>query len=166
LAYTGVKVLAPAFYSLGSPRVPLIGSVAAVTVSVTTMALFYMQTGFVIVALATSIGAYVNVLVLVWRFEMRVGGLLVRELAEGGGRMLLSAILMAGCAFLSASGLEIWIGAHGLMAQLATGLLPVTIGAVVYIVLTTRMHVPEAEALLAAACTSIVRLRSRNSDSV
>ena len=33
VAYTGVKVLAPAFYSMGRPRVPLMASVSAVVTS-------------------------------------------------------------------------------------------------------------------------------------
>jgi putative peptidoglycan lipid II flippase len=165
VAYTSVKVLAPAFYGLGSPRVPLAGSIAAVTVSVTMMALLYGHVGYTIVALATSVGAYVNVLVLVWRFEKRVGGLLVRELADGGGRMLVSTALMAALAYLTASGFEHWIGTSGLTAQAVTGLVPVILGVAVYLLLTTRTRVPEAEALLATARASVARLRSGRSDS-
>jgi putative peptidoglycan lipid II flippase len=162
LAYTAVKVLAPAFYSLGSPRAPLLGSIAAVLTSIVLMMLLYDQMGFLIVAIATSVGAYANIAVLAWRFERRVGGLFERESFEAGGRILASVGAMAALSFLTYRGIEIWLGARGLIAYIATGLMPVIVGAATYLALTAWLRVPEAEALLGLVARGpLARLATR-----
>ena len=55
--YAGVKVLAPAFYALRAPRVPLIASIAAVVCNVCANLLLYRRLGAPGLALGTSIGA-------------------------------------------------------------------------------------------------------------
>jgi hypothetical protein len=56
--------------------------------------------------------------------------------------------VMGGVAWLAAGRLEAWLGAQGLLAQLATGLLPVLIGVVAYALAARWLKVPEAGALL------------------
>ena len=95
VAYTGVKVLAPAFYALGTPRVPLLASVVrggheprrhpdSCTARI----------GYRAIALGTALGSLVNALVLAAVFQRCVGGLLTARawrrprcrMARGRGR--------------------------------------------------------------------------------
>ena len=48
---------------------------------------------------------------------------------------------------LAAGGLERLVGAHGLRAQLVTGLVPVMAGVLVYLLLTRALGVAEADVL-------------------
>jgi putative peptidoglycan lipid II flippase len=148
VAYTGVKVLAPAFYALGRPRVPLLASVSAVVTNLVVIASLHGTLGFRAIAFGTALGSIVNAAVLVTAFEARVGGL-VRELfSPAMARMVLAAALMAPAAWYLARSLEGWVGTHGLRAQLLTGLIPVISGGAVYLALSGLLRVPEAGLLV------------------
>src|SRR5262245_51369662 len=60
LAYTSVKVLAPAFYALGTPRVPLLASGLAVATNLVVNLSLHQGYGFRAVALGTSLGSLAN----------------------------------------------------------------------------------------------------------
>jgi putative peptidoglycan lipid II flippase len=150
VAYTGVKVLAPAFYALGTPRVPLAASMSAVATNLALILVLYPRLGFRAIALGTALGSVANALVLVGVFEARRGGL-VRQLATTSVfRMAGAAVLMAGAAFVVARALEAELGTRGLAANLATGLVPVGAGAAVYLGLALLLRIPEARELRAA----------------
>lgn len=145
VAYTGVKVLAPAFYALGRPRVPLLASASAVATNVLVNLLLYDRLGFRAVALGTALGSLVNAGLLLGIFQRGVGGL-------GGqhgrlARMTLASVLMAPATWLAAGALENGLGSRGLVAQLAVGLLPVALGIALYGLLAWLFRIPEAEAV-------------------
>jgi putative peptidoglycan lipid II flippase len=148
VAYTGVKVLVPAFYALGRPRVPLAASAAAVATNVAVNLALFGSLGFRAVALGTALGSLVNALVLVAIFERRIGGLRGHGLAARLGRMVGAAVLMSPLAWAAAAGLEAWLGSSGLAAQLAGGLLPVGVGVLAYGGASRFLRIPEAEAIL------------------
>jgi putative peptidoglycan lipid II flippase len=132
VAFTGVKVLAPAFYALGRPRVPLLASAGAVAANLVVIALLHARLGYRAIALGIALGSLLNAAVLAGAFERSVGGLLTRPLAGRVLRMALAAGLMAPAAWLSARFIASRVGTHGLAAQALGGLGPVTIGVVVY----------------------------------
>ena len=147
IGYTGVKILAPAFYALGRPRVPLIASVSAVTTNLLVILAGNPRLGFRAIALGTALGALVNAGLLMGLFERRIGGLFGHGLFRPIARMLLAAAAMAAVAWLAAAGLERLVGTRGLVAQLLTGLVPVTAGVGVYVLLTRALRVAEADVL-------------------
>jgi putative peptidoglycan lipid II flippase len=147
IGYTGVKILAPAFYALGRPRVPLLASVSAVATNLLVILAGHGELGFRAIALGTALGSLVNTGLLVGLFERRVGGLFGHGLFRPIARMLLAAIAMGAVAWVSAAGLERLVGTRGLWAQLVTGLLPVTAGVGLYLLLTRALRVAEAEVL-------------------
>ena len=149
VAYTAVKVLAPAFYSLGSARVPLLGSVTAVATSVALMYANYAWAGWGVVALGTTAGAFVNVAILLAVYERRIGGLRERTLLRGLMTMVAASAVMAVCCWASLRGRERVCGVHGFSAQLATGLAPVLLGIAVYLTLAKWWRIGEADAVLA-----------------
>jgi putative peptidoglycan lipid II flippase len=148
VAYTGVKVLAPAFYALGRPRVPLLASASAVATNLVVILALHGRLGFRSIALGTALGSIVNAAVLVAVFESRVGGLLRGLFSAGMAGMVLAAAAMAPAAWYLARMLEAWFGTQGLRAQIITGLLPVALGLAVYLVLSGLFRVPEAGQLL------------------
>jgi putative peptidoglycan lipid II flippase len=155
-AYTGVKVLAPAFYALGSPRVPLLASGLAVLTNFLVNLALYRSFGFRAVALGTALGSIVNALFLATVFERRVGGLLGEGLPGRWTRMVVAAGLMAPVAWLAARTLASAFGTQGLAAQALGGLPPVLFGIGVYGVASWALRIPEATTLL-----DLVRRRRR-----
>ncbi len=149
VAYTGVKVLAPAFYALGSARVPLLGTVLAVLTNVTVMTVGFPLISFRAVALGTGLGSLVNAAVLFLVFERRVGGLRGAGLGGRVARIVLAALVMAGMAGLVAARLEHIVGTQGLLAQATVGLVPVLLGIVAYEGLALLLGIPEARTILA-----------------
>jgi putative peptidoglycan lipid II flippase len=147
VAYTGVKVLAPAFYALGMPRVPLLASASAVVTNLLVIAILHAALGFRAIALGVALGSLLNVAVLAAAFERRVGGLFTRPLAAGLLRMALGALAMAPVAWLGARAIEARVGTHGLLAQALGGLGPVAIGILVYGTASRLLRLPEAHAL-------------------
>jgi putative peptidoglycan lipid II flippase len=147
IGYTGVKVLAPAFYALGRPRVPLVASASAVATNIAVVLALSPYFSYGAIALGTALGSLVNVTILLAAFEHRVGGLFGRGLFRGIARMLPAAAAMAVVAWVAAQVLERWLGTRGLPAHLATGLVPVALGVAAYGVLTRAMRVEEADAL-------------------
>jgi putative peptidoglycan lipid II flippase len=147
VGYTGVKVLAPAFYALGRPRVPLLASVSAVATNLLVILALHRELGFRAIALGTALGSLVNAGLLVGLFERRVGGLFGHGLFRPIVRMGVAAAAMGVLAWLSAAGLERLVGTRGLGAQLVTGLVPVVAGVGLYGFLTRALRVGEAEVL-------------------
>jgi putative peptidoglycan lipid II flippase len=159
VGYTGVKVLAPAFYALGWPRVPLLASVSAVATNVVVVLATFPFFSYGAIALGTALGSLMNVTILLAAFERHVGGLFGSGLFRGIGRMLPAAAAMGVVSWGLAAALERWLGTQGAVAQLAVGLVPVAIGVGLYGLLTHSLRVEEADALWGIARRRLGRAR-------
>jgi putative peptidoglycan lipid II flippase len=157
VAYTGVKVLAPAFYALGTPRVPLVASASAVLTNLIVIGVLHGRLGYRSIALGTALGSLVNALILAGMFQGRVGGLFSGGLLSRLARMVVAAAIMGPVAWFAARALETEVGTHGLVAQLVTGLGPIVAGGLVYAIAAWALRLPEARTLWGA----VVRRRSR-----
>jgi putative peptidoglycan lipid II flippase len=160
VAYTGVKVLAPAFYSMGRPRVPLMASVSAVVTNLLVIAVLHGALGYRAIALGTALGSLINALVLVSFFQRWMGGLATRELGWALLKMIVAAVLMGGTSIVALRAAESLFGVRGIVAQLVTGLAPVAIGTLVYGVAAHLMHVDEARTIGGAIGRRLRRPRS------
>ena len=150
VAYTSVKVLAPAFYALGAPRVPLLASGLAVGTNLVVNLALHESFGFRAVALGTSLGSIANAFLLAAVLERRLGGLR-RGIMGRLARMALSAGLMAAAVAALASWLQTTMGTRGLLAQAAGGLVPVLAGIGVYGLAARALGAPEAREVLDVA---------------
>ncbi len=74
LCYAAVKVVAPVFYALRRQRIPVLATFAAVALSVGLSLLLHPTYGFRALALATSLGAFANLAVLLAVFARSYGG--------------------------------------------------------------------------------------------
>jgi len=109
-AFSSVRVMVPAFYSLGLARVPVLISMA--TIGTTVILYFplmhwFRHTGL---ALAVSVGSILNFMALFWMLRRKIGGLGGRKLASSAARILLAAVGSAAAAAGVARGLEAGIG--------------------------------------------------------
>ncbi len=103
--YSLVKVLAPSFYAVDKPRVPLLASVSGVLVNIAFNALTFRQLGAPGIALGTALGATTNVVILRIAFHRSFGPMFI----GGAGRRLLG--LLVGLVVLGAAA---WGGRVGL----------------------------------------------------
>jgi putative peptidoglycan lipid II flippase len=147
VAYTGVKVLAPAFYAMGTPRVPLLASACAVATNLAIVLMLHGRLGYRAIALGTALGSLFNVMVLIGVFQRRVGGLTTRDLGWSLLKMIVAAGLMGAAALLALQGTESVFGQEGILAQVLTGLVPVAVGGLVYGLAAHLFHVEEARTI-------------------
>jgi putative peptidoglycan lipid II flippase len=73
-AYSGVKVVAPAFYALDKTFVPLLASCCAVAVNLILNLAAHRSIGYLGLALGTALGAFVNLTVLIVFFRRLTSG--------------------------------------------------------------------------------------------
>ena len=145
-AYASVKVMAPAYYALQSPRVPLFASLAAVTCNIVASLALYKRMGAPGLALGTSIGAWVNIGVLYIAFVRRHGSLGEGALASQILRVgVASALMGVGCHFL-ARALAARFGQDTVGADLMVTLPAVVAGVVLYAGLAMVLRIPEIQA--------------------
>jgi putative peptidoglycan lipid II flippase len=149
VAYTSVKVLAPAFYALGATRVPLVASASAVATNLAFVLAFHGQLGFRAMALGTALGALVNTAVLASAFGRRVGSVFRVGLVSTLVRCSAAAAAMAVVAWASARFLEARFGVSGLFAQSVTALVPVGLGVVAYLAGAALLRSDELRPVLA-----------------
>jgi len=150
-AYSGVKVLAPAFYALDQPRVAVVGSMAGMIANVGLNAALWPVFGFRGVAIGTSAAAWVNFLWLAWSFRRAHGGFGGTSLVRQLGRVLVASAPMAVVAKLTLEGVArlcLQVGIHGLPRQLLVGLVPVAAGAVTYLVAARLLRSPELDEVM------------------
>ena len=93
VGYSGVKVLAPAFYALHRPRVPLVASLVAVAGNLSVAIWLFPRMGFQALALGTALASLVNASILAGVFQLRVGGLLGQGLLRPLRGMVAGAAL-------------------------------------------------------------------------
>jgi putative peptidoglycan lipid II flippase len=141
VAYTGIKVVAPAFYALDRARVPLLGSALAVITNLLVILWLHPLLGFRAVALGTSLGSIVQVAVLLIVFQRSIGGVLGQGLASSALKMLVAASLMAAAAYATARSLD---------SALAAGLVPVVVGVATYALACRLLRVKELDELIGA----------------
>jgi putative peptidoglycan lipid II flippase len=149
-AYSGVKVLAPAFYALDEPRTAVLGSVAGMLANVGLNVALWPVLGYRGVALGTSVAAWVNFAVLGWAFSRRHGGLGGLGLGRQLGQVLLASVPMAAAAWGAHQGLLGVVPAQGLARQLALGLAPVAAGGLAYLAAAWALRCPELFELVSA----------------
>jgi putative peptidoglycan lipid II flippase len=157
VAYTAVKVLAPAFYALGRPRIPLMASAAAVGGNLAFVLAFHRHLGFRAIALGTALASVVNVAVLMTAFARRVGSLRGDGLPGSVLRVTLASLGMAAATWTAARGLEGMVGTQGLAAQAITALGPVALGLGVYAALAWALGVAELRGVVGAARSRLTR---------
>jgi putative peptidoglycan lipid II flippase len=148
-AYSGVKVLAPAFYALNAARIPVVGSVLGMASNVVLNVALYRVLGFRGVALGTSLAAGANFAVLAWAWKRRHGGLggagLVRQL----GNVLAASAVLAVAAWGAQRGLALVLPAGRTLArQLVHALVPVAVGGCAYLAAARALRIGELQELV------------------
>jgi putative peptidoglycan lipid II flippase len=146
VAYSAIKVVAPAFYALGQTRVPLIGSLTAVAANLLWNVLTFKRLGHVGLALGTSVAATVNLAVLLVAFQLQIRQLLTSALLGALARISLASAAMAAAIWP----LSHWLATvtpPSLAGHAVAALAPVLMGAAVYLGAARLLGLGEASTL-------------------
>jgi putative peptidoglycan lipid II flippase len=167
LPYSLVKILAPTFYTIDRPRIPLLASAIGVSVNVTFNALTYRELGAPGIALGTSLGAIANLVVLRLAFRRVVGQLPRPRWLRNLAALAVANLAMAVVVWAAWEGVE-----HGLATLslgrplafitmvMALGVV-VGIGFVVFVGLCRTFGYPAADALWRMPMAIARKLRGR-----
>lgn len=152
--FSAARISAQAFYALGDTRSPVLAGIAAVALNFVVAVAMMGPLAHAGLALASSAAGVVNLIVLLWMLEHRIGPLPWRALLRSIGRTVLaSAPVAAWCLLLSwywPAAPRFWIDAAWLAAAIAGG-------ATLFLIASTLLRSPERAALL----RSLNRRRSR-----
>ena len=97
--YSMVKNLAPAFYAINRPRIPMVASMVAVAANLVFNALTYRRLGAPGLALGTTISATVNYLVLRVAYARMVGSVRTPGWPKVAAGLVAANVVLAGLAY-------------------------------------------------------------------
>jgi putative peptidoglycan lipid II flippase len=166
--YSLVKNLAPAFYVLDRPRLPMLASMMAVAVNIAFNALTYQTLGAPGLALGTTLGAVVNYLILRLAFTRVVGASAPGTTMNQAAALVAANTILGGVAY----GLQTYgtrgLHAAGWLDRSGTGLLAalllmgtIAIAFVVYTRLLAWWQYPGAAELASLPRKLMARLARR-----
>ena len=148
-AYSGVKVLAPAFYALDTPRVPVLGSALGVASNVALNLALYPVLGYRGVALGTSLAAGANFALLLFAWRRGHGGLAGSGVARQLGRVAIATLALAAVAWSTERGLAWMLPAtKSIGRQLALAFVPIAAGGIAYLTAARALRIQELDDLL------------------
>lgn len=113
-AYSGIKVLAPAFYAVDKRRTPMMVSFGAIGVNLMLNWLFTFELnmGHRGLALSTGCVAMANFTALYWLMRRETGTLETGRMLRTIGKLLLAGVVLAGVCLIGAEWLRNqWVGA-------------------------------------------------------
>ena len=147
-AFSAVRVMVPAYYSLGMARIPVTISFISIGVTVGLNFLLMGPMRHAGLALATSIGSVLNFALLFWTLRSKIGAIGGRMLAFAAARIAAAAALAGGAAWFTARAVEGVTGLESLAARLAVVGAGLAAAAVVFVGAATILRVEELQRLL------------------
>ena len=142
MAFAGVRIVAPGFFAMRDTRTPVKVAAVAMVVHLLACVALIPFLGHAGIALASSVAAYVNVVLLLLFLRGRVGPFGGRLLAASFGRLALASGLMGGVVWglrsILMPGAE--AGALGRVAALAT---IIFVGMLTYLAAIALLRAPE-----------------------
>ncbi len=156
--YAALKVLAPAFYALGSARVPALVSIASILINfgAAWTLTHHTDLGHAGLALATSGVSVFASLVLFWLIKERLGGIHGRALAASTVKIGVAAVVMGGAVLLCRNAIQDWLGVTR-FARLVELALSIPAGVAVFGGLCRLFRVAELETATRAVIAPIAR---------
>lgn len=145
VAYAAIKVLSPAFYALGLPRVPLRVSLIGIGLNLVLNSFFILvlDWGVAGLALSTSLVALINCGQLVWALRRPLGGITAPGFIAALAKIALAAGIMAAGLAVTEVLVGAWLEA-GFFPRLAATCLLIGCGMGLYFGAATLLRLEEA----------------------
>ncbi len=147
-AYSAVKLMVPAFYVLNRPRIPVLISAITVVFSITLNLLLIDRLGYRVLALVTSLAAFLNFLLLYQRLQKIAGGLHSAAVMTTFFKVLTASIGMALGTFYLHQWTADSISQTHLVWKALTLVISVAAGLSLFALGCKLLHLPELEQVL------------------
>jgi putative peptidoglycan lipid II flippase len=150
-AYTAIKIVVSAFLSLQDPRTPMrVGvGITALNFAMNCVAVFVMKRVWGL-ALATSLSAAIQVIILLYLLRRKIGRFGGRQIALSTLRIILATAAMGAVTLLALAGARLMAPGSDVYARIIHVLFPVGCGLISYIVFCHLVNVREVREVLAA----------------
>ncbi len=147
MAYSGVKIIVPVYYSLDDTKWPVIASFLAVAANIVFILLTLDVLQHRAIALSTSITMILNLLVLSVILYKKIGGYPVARLCVSILKITLCSALMG---VVAGYGWKFCLplASHGIPGFCAALLVVISVSAMAYVILVSISGVPELRSLL------------------
>jgi putative peptidoglycan lipid II flippase len=159
--YAAVKVLAPAFYALGSARAPMLVSIASIAINfaVAWSLTHYTRLGHAGLALATSGVSLFASVALFWILRERIAGIHGRDLLRSTWKIGLASAVMGAVIALASTGIQGWLGVSRLARLVELGV-AIPLGVAVFGAACRALRVAELETAGRALVEPLARWRA------
>ena len=159
--YAAVKVLAPAFYALGSARAPMLVSIASIAINFLAAwsLTHYTRLGHAGLALATSGVSLFASVALFWILRERIAGIHGRALLRSTWKIALASAVMGAAIALASSGIQGWLGVSRLARLVELGV-AIPLGVAVFGAVCRALRVAELETAGRALVEPLARWRA------
>jgi putative peptidoglycan lipid II flippase len=146
-AYSGVRVLAPAFFALKDARIPMIASLLSIIINygVATLTVEYLRIGHEGLALSISAVAIINFLFLFIWMRRRLGKIEGRSLAMVFIKVSAASCMMGAVCWLVSRQIERYLGLESLFDRLIVVGASIAIGIIVLYPLARLMRLNEVD---------------------
>lgn len=168
--YAAIKVIAPAFYGLDDAKTPMYISLASIVIHVpASFGLMMLLSnvgvtperpngyGHAGVALATSIVAIVNFLVLAIYMRRRIGRINGRDILTSVAKTLAASLAMSAAAYGCYYLLNQRLGANGFTIRMVEVFVPIAVAGIVFFVMAKLLKISEFEKALNAVSGKLKR---------
>jgi putative peptidoglycan lipid II flippase len=132
VAYSAVKVLAPAFYATGKARIAVAASISAVAGNLIINITLHPIYGYRVLALGTAVAALLNFAVLMTFFHRKIHAIDASALLRHFARVLVAAGIMGAAVHYCHEGLSELLAPEPLGARLALVFVPIVAGVLIY----------------------------------
>lgn len=163
VAYSGIKVVAPAFYALNRRNLPMLVSFLSIATNyfLNQFFTFHLHWGHQGLALSTSLVAIINFAILYALMTRHVGGLETRALLGGLGKIALASVPLA----LICLGARRWLFAGletmAFLPKLASVLGVITLAAAVFGAVVAFLRIEEVEDVIQILRRKLGRARQQ-----
>jgi putative peptidoglycan lipid II flippase len=159
--YAAVKVLAPAFYALGSARAPMLVSIASIAINflVAWSLTHHTRLGHAGLALATSGVSLFASVALFWTLRERIAGIHGRALLRSAWKIGLASAVMGAAIALASGGIQGWLGVSRLARLVELGV-AIPLGVAVFGAVCRVLRVAELETAGRALVEPLARWRA------
>jgi putative peptidoglycan lipid II flippase len=163
-AYSGVRVLAPAFYALKDARIPMIASLLSIIINyaVATLTVNYLRIGHSGLALSISAVAIINFLFLFIFMRRRLGKIEGRSLAMVFIKVSAASCIMGAVCWIVSRQIERYLGLESLFDRLIVVGVSIAISIAVLYLAARLMKLNEVDQITAVLKRKFGRVFPRN----
>ena len=142
-----IPLVARAFYAVHDTKTPVIISITSVIINVVASLVLVRSLGVMGLALAFSIAAFVNILLLLFMLRWKVGNLNDRRIVVSGFKIVLLSVVMAGVIYLMLQVMSYQVDMWSFWGIFVQAGVSALVGIAVYIGLAQLLKLKEIEGI-------------------